>query len=110
MLLFLVSAAALLGSNQADAAPSPPADAQDIVVTGQRLKRIRLKTKTDRKTGLQRCVVKRTSGDPGLDQGVCDVVLACAKTASKAAEMEACVAPRLAEMAARPSPGRDRGK
>jgi hypothetical protein len=79
---------------------------QEIVVTAERLKRIRVNIKRDRKTGIQRCVVRRTSGDPALDAAFCAAVLPCAKTASRSAEMEACLLPRLAEITRRPVPGR----
>jgi hypothetical protein len=98
MLLSLLSAA-LFAAIQPEAATVQPADGQDIVVTGERMKRIRVATKHDRKTGLDRCIVKRTSGDPGLDASICEVVLECAKTARKRVQMEACLAPRLAEIA-----------
>ncbi len=101
MLLYL-SAAAMLATVQAGPAVESP-DLQDIVVTGQRLKRIRVNTKRDRKTGLNRCVVKRTSGDTALDRAFCDAVLTCAATARTRRDMEACVAPRLAEMTRQPA-------
>jgi hypothetical protein len=76
---------------------APPADAE-IVVTGERLKRIRVVTKHDRKTGQKRCVVKRSSGDGALDTGFCEVVLGCARTAQKPKDMSACVSSGVAEM------------
>lgn len=101
-MLLLLSSAAMLAAVQADATPVQSPGVQDVVVTGQRLKRIRVYTKRDRKTGLRRCIVRRTSGDRGLDSAFCDSVLACAKTARKMADMEACLAPRLAEIARQP--------
>jgi hypothetical protein len=99
MLLYL-TAASLLAAAEPDAAAARSADAPDIVVTGQRLKRIRVSTNHDRKTGLSRCVVKRSSGDGHLDAAVCNAVLVCAQTARAPNDMEACLAPRLSRIAA----------
>jgi hypothetical protein len=99
-MLFL--ALALAVAAKADA-PPPSSEAEQIVITGQRMKRLRVETKTDRKTGVQRCVVKRTSGDPALDGAMCEAVLACAKTARKSAEMEGCMRPRMEAMARTPA-------
>ncbi|MCZ3249351.1 hypothetical protein NYZ51_19445, partial [Acinetobacter baumannii] len=45
--------------------------AEDIVVTARRraARRLRIVTKTDRRTGDIRCVFKRRSGDAALDAG-----------------------------------------
>jgi hypothetical protein len=101
MLLYLASLA-MLAALQADAASAPSADLPDIVVNGQRMKRIKIDTRRDRRTGVQRCVVKRSSGDSGLDTAFCNAVLTCAKTAGTKSDMEVCLAPRLAQIATRP--------
>jgi hypothetical protein len=102
MLLSLSTAALLIASPQ-NATPEQATELEEIVVTGERLKRIRVKTKRDPKTGVLRCVVRRTSGDPALDAAFCAAVLPCAKIAGKAAEMETCLLPRLAEITRKPS-------
>ena len=58
------------------AVPPPPVS-DDIVVTGQRLKNLRIVTRTDRRTGIRRCVFKRRSGDAQLDDYICAGMLDC---------------------------------
>jgi hypothetical protein len=94
-MLFLLT---LLAATPASVGPAEPVDAEEIVVVGERLKRIKIDTRRDRKTGQQQCKVRRSSGDAVLDAAVCDAVLACAKVARVSAEMEACVAPRFTEI------------
>lgn len=79
-----------LAASQAPPAIEPPPE-EDIVVVGERIRRIRLITRTDRKTGEKTCRVRRSSGDKFFDQIFCDIVLDCARTATKAEEMRACV-------------------
>lgn len=82
------------------AAPTPR---DEIVVTGQRaerLKRLRMTTRVDRKTGNTRCIYKRRSGDPELDKAVCDAVLACVPNVKTVEEMEACIAPTMDSLVA----------
>ncbi len=76
---------------------APPASTPDdeIVVIGQRLRNIRIMAKRDRRTGIKRCVLKPTTGDPLLDTGVCQAYSACVPTARTAGEMEACMRPPL---------------
>ena len=76
--------------------PDPGAD---IVIVGNRMKRIRVVTRNDRKTGTTRCIVRRSSRDPALDAAFCDAVLACAATATKRDEMTACIGPRMERIA-----------
>jgi hypothetical protein len=83
---------ALLLSQTAAATPSQ----DEIIVTAQKLRRIRVDTKTDRKSGEQRCRIRRSSGDPGLDAAFCNVVLTCARTEISAKGMSACVSTRVA--------------
>ncbi|WP_052134865.1 hypothetical protein [Sphingomonas sp. 37zxx] len=81
----------------------PPAAPDDIIVTGQRaerLKRLRMTTKLDRKTGTTHCVYKRRSGDPALDDAVCNAVLACVPKVRTIEEMQACIAPTMNDLAA----------
>jgi hypothetical protein len=79
---------------QAEAAPTRPSP-EEIVVVGERLRRLKLETRTDRKTGLTRCVFKRRSGDPAFDALMCDAVLGCARTVTTRSQMESCIAPRI---------------
>ncbi|GEM71678.1 hypothetical protein [Sphingomonas aquatilis] len=71
----------------------PPGE--DIVVTGRRraARRLRIVTKTDRRTGDIRCVFKRRSGDAALDAGMCAGLLACAPMSWTSAEVTACMTP-----------------
>lgn len=92
MIVYLAAAILL----QPDAAPAGPVDAGEILVTAERLRRIRIETKRNRKTGATTCRVKRTSGDPALDGVFCRALLACAPTARKPAEMEACMESKIA--------------
>ncbi|WP_162875602.1 hypothetical protein [Sphingomonas crusticola] len=86
------------------AAPAPApvtAPPDEVVVVGERMKRVRVVTRRDRKTGGTRCLVRRTSGDDGLDQAICEATLACAQTETKIEGMIACLNPRMAAVAQR---------
>lgn len=61
----------------------------------ERLKRLRITTKLDRKTGVTRCIFKRRSGDLALDVAVCNAVLACVPKVKTVEEMRSCVAPTM---------------
>ncbi len=79
-------------------AVSPLVAEDDIVITGrrvERLKRLRMTARPDRRTGITRCFYKRRSGDPALDAAVCDAVLACVPKVSTVNDMRACVAPTM---------------
>lgn len=79
----------------AEPSPSTP---EEIVVTGQRmerLKRLRMTTKLDRRTGATHCVFKRRSGDRALDDAVCNAVLACVPKVKTLEEMRVCIAPTM---------------
>lgn len=94
MTLLIIMAAML-----AQPSDIPPAEAPPITVVAERMRRLKLETRTDRKTGVQRCVFKRSSGDAKFDTLMCDAVLGCAKTVKNGTEMEACVAPSIASYA-----------
>lgn len=94
MTIAILLATALLAPQPVAAAHAPP---DDVVVIGERIRRLKLTTKTDRKTGTTRCIVKRGSGDPSLDATMCDAVRSCAATARTSQAMEACVKPRFTE-------------
>ncbi|NJC10034.1 hypothetical protein [Polymorphobacter fuscus] len=84
-------------------AAAVPAETGDIVVTAQRmerLKRLRMTTKIDRRTGTTRCHFKRRSGDPLLDDAVCNAVLACVPAVRTVQEMQNCIAPTMTALLA----------
>ncbi|MGN7159972.1 hypothetical protein [Sphingomonas sp. SAFR-052] len=89
MLAFL---AALMLAQTASPTPSPD---DDIVVIGERLRKIRVTAKRDRRTGAKRCVLKGSTADPQLDTGICQTYLACLPTARTPEELEACMRPPL---------------
>lgn len=91
MILHALAVVALL----AQAAPVAPPPDDEIVVTGERLRNIRIVTKRDRRTGVTRCALKPPTGDPLLDTGICQTYLACVPPARTATEMEACMRPPL---------------
>lgn len=81
----------------------PAAPPEDVVVTARRaegLKRLRMTTRVDRRTGVTRCIFKRRSGDPAPDAAVCNAVLACVPTVRTIAEMRACIAPTMDRLVA----------
>ena len=85
----------------------PIAAPDDIVVTGrrmERLKRLRMTTKLDRDTHVTRCVFKRRSGDPALDEAVCNAVLACVPKVTTVVEMRGCIAPTMNGLVAKRVP------
>lgn len=87
-------------------AASPSAVQDEIVVTArmERLKRFRMTTKLDRRTGITRCIFKRSSGDPALDDTVCKAVLTCVPKVKAVQEMRACIAPTMDRLVAGGSP------
>lgn len=85
----LLAALALAAAPEA----SPPPAENDIVVIGQRVRKIRFRLKTD-KAGKAVCRIKRSSGDSEIDGLACDAARACMHSVSVAA-MNACLAPRF---------------
>lgn len=108
MIMTMCAAAIALGTS-VQAAP-PPLAPDDIVVMAERMRRFRLVTRIDRKTGVRKCVFKRRSGDAEFDTLMCDALLACAKTSTTRPQMEACLTPRVdayaRDLAARRAPAR----
>ena len=87
---------ALLSLSGAQPSQPPPAASEEaIIVVGERMRRLKLHTKTDKKTGSVRCVFKRRSGDEAFDAMMCDAVRGCAATVRTSAQMEACLKPSL---------------
>lgn len=81
------------------AAPAPAPQPADIVVIAERMQRLKLVTRTDRKTGKLSCLLKRSSGDPAFDALMCRTVLACVPHVKTQTEMETCVGPHVAAYA-----------
>ena len=91
MLLALALQAAASGTQVAE-------PVEDIVVLGERLKRVGVSMKIDRKGRLRACQVTRSVGDPELDRFWCEAGVACAATKPKdAAALTACVEGRKEE-------------
>ena len=89
----MIFLALLLAVQAVTPVAEPPAE--DIVVTARRraARRLRIVTKTDRRTGDIRCVFKRRSGDAARDAGMCAGLLACAPMSRTSAEVTACMTP-----------------
>ena len=100
-MLALLFHSLFLAPMPASDAPAPPPDAQEIVVIGERIKRIKVATRQDRKSGLVRCIVKRSSGDRPFDTAFCQAVADCATSAVKPADMEKCMGLKIEAMTGR---------
>ena len=66
---------ALLTLLQVAAADPAPVTEGDITVVAERMRRLKLATRTDRQTGAQRCVIRRASGDAAFDAQMCTATL-----------------------------------
>ncbi len=102
----MIVVALLLAVQAVTPVAEPPGE--DIVVTARRraARRLRIVTKTDRRTGDIRYVFKRRSGDAALDAGMCAGLLACAPMSRTSAQVTACLTPvwkRLIDGAAAPA-------
>jgi hypothetical protein len=82
-------------------APPPPQEEPEITVIGERMKHFRLDTRRDRKTGANRCLVRRSTGDAALDAALCEAALACAATETKKEGMNICMGARMTAIAQR---------
>ncbi|MFD1788993.1 hypothetical protein ACFSC3_15615 [Sphingomonas floccifaciens] len=86
----------------AQTAAPPPSVAEptpeEVTVVAQRLKRFRAIMRKDKKTGVTQCVIKRQSGDPALDKGICDAMLACAPKIAKESDIRPCMAPAISAL------------
>ncbi len=85
---------------QASPPPAPVAEPvpDEVTVTAQRLKRFRAILRKDKATGQMRCHVRRASGDPALDQGVCDAMLACAPKITRESDIRPCMEPAMQQL------------
>jgi hypothetical protein len=72
----MIFAAALLLSAQPVQA-SPAASEEDIVVIGERLRKVRFRMKRDGKAKVGTCRITRPSGDSLLDEMVCKAAVDC---------------------------------
>jgi hypothetical protein len=94
----IVTAALMLFAQPAASAVDAQAD-QEIVVIGQRLKKVKMKVKRDRKTMLGSCRITRSTGDAILDKMVCDAAVACMGTTKvTGAIWSTCLTPRWKEI------------
>lgn len=91
-------AALLIAQTSAPAPPVAEPTPEEVTVLAQRLKRFRAVMRKDKITGATRCVVKRESGDPALDKGVCDAMIACAPQISKESDIRPCMEPAMTRL------------
>ncbi len=91
----MMAVALLLALQDAASASQAP---EELVVFGQRMRKLRFRTQRDRKTGAMKCRVLRSSGDVELDRIACDVGNLCATSINKDDEraLVACFEPKLA--------------
>lgn len=87
-----------------------PADADEVVVNGQRIRRVQIAVRTDRRSKTPRCVMRRESGDPELDAAICAQALACNPVADKRKTLAECIMPRIATALEAHYPGRGIGQ
>ena len=92
--------AAYLVLQAPSAAPPPSSVTEDIVVIGQRVRKVKFRIKLD-KAGRTVCRITRSSGDPEIDSFACDAARPCVRpdSVTKAA-MEACLGPRWSQLPA----------
>ncbi|MEA3008822.1 MAG: hypothetical protein QOJ91_514 [Sphingomonadales bacterium] len=92
--MIALAALALAVAPQAE----PPAE-NDIVVIGQRVRRIKFRIKLDN-AGRTVCRITRSSGDAEIDGLACDTARPCVRPDIVTREaMTACLAPRWAKLA-----------
>ncbi|HEX8626412.1 MAG TPA: hypothetical protein VF782_15220 [Allosphingosinicella sp.] len=91
----------LLAAQPSPAAVRPVVAENDIVIIGQRVRKIKFRIKLE-KAGKVVCRITRSSGDPEIDSLACDAARPCVRPdiVTKAA-MNACLAPRWTELPAK---------
>ncbi|HEX9965237.1 MAG TPA: hypothetical protein VGB04_09665 [Allosphingosinicella sp.] len=95
----MIASLLLLAAQPAAAAGVQPSPAEnEILVIGQRVRKIKFTVKTN-KAGQAVCRIKRSSGDPDIDSLACDAGRACMSSTTQAA-MVACVTPRFNQIPA----------
>lgn len=94
--MILLAALALAAAPEA----SPPLAENDIVVIGQRVRKVKFRIKLD-KAGRTVCRIRRSSGDSEIDSLACDAARPCVRPdiVTKAAMM-ACLTPRWVQLPA----------
>jgi hypothetical protein len=94
--MILLAALALAAAPEA----SPPPPENDILIIGERVRKIKFRIKLD-KAGQVACRITRSSGDPEIDRLACDAARPCVRPdiVTKAA-MQACLEPRWANLPA----------
>ncbi|HEU0097751.1 MAG TPA: hypothetical protein VFQ67_03155 [Allosphingosinicella sp.] len=90
----------LIAAQPAIPAEAEPAAENDILVIGQRVRKIKFRIKLD-KAGGTVCRITRSSGDAEIDRLACDTARPCVRPdiVTKAA-MTACLEPRWAQLPA----------
>ncbi|HEX8512128.1 MAG TPA: hypothetical protein VF688_03385 [Allosphingosinicella sp.] len=96
----MITALLLLAGQPAVPAAASPRPENDIVVIGQKVRKIKFRIKLD-KAGRTVCRITRTSGDSEIDSLACDAARPCVRPdiVTKAA-MTACLEPRWAQLPA----------
>ena len=87
--MLILAAIGLAAAQQA----APPRVEEDIVIIGQRVRKVKFRIKSD-KAGRTVCRIKRSSGDPEIDGLACEAARACLASRSEAA-MVACLTPKM---------------
>jgi hypothetical protein len=92
-------AALLLVAAQPAAVEAPPPE-NDIVIIGQRVRKLKFRIKSD-KAGRVACRITRSSGDSEIDRLACDTARPCVRPdIVTPAAMTACLEPRWAQLVA----------
>lgn len=103
----MIASLILLATQPAAAAAEPASAANDIVIIGQKVRKLKFRLKAD-KAGKVTCRIKRSSGDPEIDALACHAARACMHSTSEAA-MNACLTPLFDQIPARLAARRSRG-
>jgi hypothetical protein len=93
----MIAALLLLAAQPAPAAVQPSPSENDIVVIGQKVRKVKFRVKAD-KAGNAVCRITRSSGDSEIDALACEAGRACAHSTSQSA-MIACITPRWKQIA-----------
>jgi hypothetical protein len=91
MLIALV----LFATAQVSVEPVTAAGEDAIVITANRLDRVRFNLSINRLTGEMKCTVARSSGEPEVDSYMCETARYCARTSRQTrAAIEQCITER----------------
>jgi hypothetical protein len=96
----MIAVLLLVAAQPAVTAAEPASAENDIVIIGQRVRKLKFRIKLD-KAGRVVCRITRRSGDPEIDGLACDAARPCVRPdiVTKAA-MNACLEPRWAKLPA----------